>query len=527
MAAKKTASKAAKKAVKKTAKKAAKKAVNGNRKVTGASVRMYRLGTGDCFVIKFLSGRTETFKMMIDCGAASGSKERFEKHVNDLVEHVANRVDVLVVTHEHKDHVYGFEQCSEIFTDQNQIEIGQKWMAWAEDEDDDDAKDLKRDHGAKKKALAAASALLADAVEDEEIQNRFKEQHNGRQALAAYENFSTAVQGFRDLHMAAAGGEDIGPLEGMRVVKEDITAKIEPPRYCRPGDVIEDIPGLEGIRIYVLGPPSDFKSIKAETSSEEGESYSHNKDLARSVAFAAAAIEAQAGDSSGIRPFDPIYETKLEGEHSYNSGTAQWRRIDHDWLMSSGLLALRLNSGINNLSLALAIEFVESGRVMLFPGDAEYGSWASWHKINWERDGIGKDADGNPKHLTEDLLNRTVFYKVAHHCSHNGTAKHLGLKMMTHKDLVAMATLDYSVISPGWKSTMPNREILDDLLAQSKGRLMVMNLDGLSYDSRAARPVSLDKKVRQARLRMSATERQAFEDAMKEDPLWIEFKVKG
>ncbi len=105
----------------------------------------------------------------------------------------------------------------------------------------------------------------------------------------------------------------------------------------------------------------------------------------------------------------------------------------------------------NNLSLALAIGFEDSGRVMLFPGDAEYGSWASWHKINWT------EPSRTPgTHLTEDLLNRTVFYKVAHHLSHNGTAQRLGLEMMRAPDLAAMATLDYSVISNGWTTTMPN-----------------------------------------------------------------------
>ena len=83
--------------------------------------------------------------------------------------------------------------------------------------------------------------------------------------------------------------------------------------------------------------------------------------------------------------------------------------------------ALRMNGLTNNLSLALAFEFMDSKKVMLFPGDAEFGSWASWHRIKWDE----KGADG--KHYTEDLLNRTVFYKVAHHLSHNGQPKDLGL----------------------------------------------------------------------------------------------------
>ena len=52
--------------------------------------------------------------------------------------------------------------------------------------------------------------------------------------------------------------------------------------------------------------------------------------------------------------------------------------------------------------------------------------------------------------------------------SHNGTAKSVGLDMMTSSDLVAMATLDYSVISSTWKSIMPNRMIVKQLLEKTK-----------------------------------------------------------
>jgi hypothetical protein len=45
--------------------------------------------------------------------------------------------------------------------------------------------------------------------------------------------------------------------------------------------------------------------------------------------------------------------------------------------------------------------------------------------------------------------------------NHNSTALRLGLDMMTHKDLAAMATLDYNVIAPDWTNTMPNIEIVE------------------------------------------------------------------
>jgi hypothetical protein len=117
---------------------------------------------------------------------------------------------------------------------------------------------------------------------------------------------------------------------------------------------------------------------------------------------------------------------------------------------------------------------------------------------------------------------------VAHHLSHNGTAKRKGLEMMTHPDLAAMATLDYDVIDEGWKSTMPNQGILADLLRQTKGRLMVMRTGELLYDRR--NKIELQGKIDERRSEMSASERKAFKAAHtdpKVDDLYIEYTVKG
>jgi hypothetical protein len=196
---------------------------------------------------------------------------------------------------------------------------------------------------------------------------------------------------------------------------------------------------------------------------------------------------------------------KSSQRKAYRAADAAWRRIDYDWLFSSGQFALRLNSLTNNLTLCLAIEFQESGKVMLFPGDAEFGSWKSWHDICWQEK-AGLDIK------TQDLLNKVVLYKVAHHLSHNGTARELGLQMMTHSDLCAMVTLDYDVISSSWKSTMPSRMILKELLEKTQGRIVVMNEGGLYYDLNNTVPLST--KIAEFRQRMTPEEQDAFNQAL-------------
>ncbi|MRG48409.1 hypothetical protein GFS24_25060 [Chitinophaga sp. SYP-B3965] len=495
------------------------KAVN-TKKITHAVVRMYCMGTGDCFIIKFFAGKKECFKMMIDCGVWSGKKEHLTTYIEDLKSYVDNSIDLLVVTHEHADHVSVFETCQELFT--KNFKVKQTWMGWSEDDRLSKIKKWKTEHGEKKKALAMAAERLEKTVNEEEEKGVTKPGLNNKQIMGARKHFSLSLKSFSDLHVQGVAGNYKGALEGMRIVKKEIAKdKIE---YLYPGNIIEDLPGLEGVKFYVLGPPEKWGEVEEEGGGE-GESYTHNKELKGGDAFAAAILSDSAGtDTESILPFEEFYETKISSAIDlYKEEENAWRNIDNEWLFSAGSLALRINSLTNNLSLALAIEFEDSKRVMLFPGDAEYGSWCSWHKINWE--GTATVEDG--KHFTQDLLRRTVFYKVAHHMSHNGTAKRLGLNMMENKDLAAMATLDYGVIAPGWDSTMPNREMLSELLRKTKGKVMIMNDNDLFFDFHGQEP--LPAKIEEARKKMSTKEMAAFNKAYNRAPgnLYVEYTVKA
>lgn len=458
-------------------------------------IHMYRMGTGDCFVVKFMNENQISFKMLIDCGCWNGSKADLEPYLKQLKKDVENHVDVLVVTHEHKDHVLGFEQGKELFTD-GQFHVDNVWMAWTEKDDDEKVKKWKRDYGQKRTALMIAAMKLRRVVGTQAFKMQFAGSREERSLNARKQGFSNVLDGFAELH---ATKQYVEGLAGMTVVKEDIAD--DNISYFGPGDIIEDLPGLEGVRIFVLGPPKLYDDVKVEKG-PTGEAYEHNDQLEDTDAFAAALNGTTDPDTSPTLPFDRSYISSDRAHRTnYCKRSAAWRRIDYDWLFSAGSLALRMNSRTNNLSLVLAIEFVKSGKVLLFPGDAEFGSWQSWHQIKW---------GAKVSHLTtEKLLNRVVFYKVAHHLSHNGTARSIGLDMMTSPDLVAMATLDYDVIPGGWKSTMPNVMILKELLEKTKGRTMIMNTDGLLFDR--TNNIPLEPKIMQYRKRMSDAEHKAFE----------------
>lgn len=488
--------------------------------ITHAVIRMYCMGTGDCFVIKLFANKKESFKIMIDCGVWNGTKNHLKPFITNLKLYVNNHVDLLIITHEHLDHVSVFETCKDLFT--KDFIVDKIWMGWAEDDSLSKIKKWKTQYGEKKKALAMAAEKIEVAVNKTELENSLKSEVNGINMLRAKKNFSESLKNFADLHLHGVAGNYKGMLEGMRIVKKEIANdNIE---YFYPGDIVEDLAGAKGVKFYVLGPPEQWNGEIDAESGEEGESYTHNKILKGIDAFAASVLMRNTNtEGESIVPFDSHFETLNNTVlEQYKQPEEAWRNIDDDWLYNAGSLALRINSLTNNLSLALAIEFEGSKKVMLFPGDAEYGSWASWHRINWQ--GVNSEKEG--VHFTQDLLRRTVFYKVAHHMSHNGTAQRLGLNMMEHKDLVAMATLNYDSIASNWKNTMPNREMLQELLRKTKGRVMISKDSDLFFDFKGKEP--LPKKIKEAQKKMTAKEATDFQRALKRDKnnLFIEYTVK-
>jgi hypothetical protein len=89
----------------------------------------------------------------------------------------------------------------------------------------------------------------------------------------------------------------------------------------------------------------------------------------------------------------------------------------------------------NNTSLVLAIDLGTEG-VLLFAADAQVGNWLSWVDCSW-------DVAGN-KVSGEDLLIRTVFYKVGHHGSRNATLAAKGLELMENLKF-AIVSVDHAM----------------------------------------------------------------------------------
>ena len=458
---------------------------------SGVTVRMYNTGFGDCFLLAFArKGEERPFYMLIDCGAHgqySGGADRTRDVAADIREATGGHLDVVVVTHEHTDHLSGFYSARKDF---ETFDVGEVWFAWTEDSENELAKKLDR-----KKALAFRGLSAA---------------RNRLEGLGADET-AQALDHLLGFYQLEDGTSILGLADGMGISTRKTRALIGglakgAVRYLRPKQAPRQLPDVEGVRIFVLGPPEDEALLlAANPTGRPGEVYEHDEtndpDDALASALVMTSSDVYANDYDEFERAQPFagnhrvpvgkvkanpkaYELFHETYGFAKGAPDEWRRIDESWLGASESLALKLDSATNNTSLVLAIELGRNGKVLLFPGDAQVGNWRSWHEGGWsEENGLEKGEEITAK----DLLQRTVLYKVGHHGSHNATLREEGLELMTSDELTAMIPVDEDwarALKPHpWK--MPFGPMYEDLMRRTQGRILRTDI-GLAKPERPA-----------------------------------------
>lgn len=464
--------------------------------------------------------------MMIDCGLfqnTPGETGIMKKVVGNIETETNGRLDVVALTHEHWDHISGFskKQAREIF---DRIAFEEVWLAWCDDESNPKQK---------------------------KVQERFKKQIIGLQAAlnlmkpnrmnGLRKTVESLVKEFFPEDVLGAKGDGRSEAWQYVVNKKNPGGSDADNIFCSPG-TIQRLKGLpeDLVRVFILGPPADIELFNNKEPKKEDSYREHNGHaFGLSHSFLAAAGK-QNGDreTDFFTPFEPshIISEKEAAKHSehgeffrkhygFSKDSEDWRRIDDDWLTMAGDLALHLDSFTNNTCLAFAIELVESGKILLFPGDAQFGNWISWQSLKWKLE----DKDGKEIIITaKDLLERCVFYKVGHHGSHNATLKKHGLEMMDSPELVAMIPTNRAFAktkrppADGWK--MPEKELMDRLEQKARGRVILAD----ETDT-----VNLEKRCRNL---LPASKRKEFLGSVvfspenfngASSPLYVEYTIEG
>jgi hypothetical protein len=423
---------------------------------------MYRHGLGNCFLITLdLEGRPA--HCLIDCGTlgALTTQVSLADVVADIRRTTGDHLNLLAATHEHQDHVNGFRELRSEF---KSIRVDQVWLAWTENPADPLAAQLaKHREDLTLKAGLAAHALSQPASEG-----------------APPHPIGLAMS---DLLSFGGSSEALGASQFARTVDEAMDFVRQglgaPARFLEPESPAIEESWAPGFRFYVLGPPRELALLRDTHSNEASEFYPQLAGFAAGAA-AAAGVPLPTEEGEKEMPFDSRFRIPPENRLAspiwkrYCDPEQRWRRVDQDWLLPAADLALQLDSMTNNTSLALAIERVGDGKVLLFPGDAQQGNWLSWHAPGRKWTLPGK-AEAGTVVTAEDLLRRTVFYQVGHHASHNATARRQGLEMMACEDeLVAFIPVDRQVAlrkNPPNSWQMPARSLYRRLLEKCQGRV--------------------------------------------------------
>jgi beta-lactamase superfamily II metal-dependent hydrolase len=346
-----------------------------SKKNTGAprdrhvTIRMYNVGFGDAFLALIPDGDGER-RILFDCGsieaapglAMSSVVDRIVSDVTDA-KGVA-RIDVVVATHRHKDHVSGFGL--EVW---GGVHVNEVWMPWTEDPADEEARRIREGQSnlasAINRALTNRSAALG-AEPDEEL-SRYKDIVANSLMLKNESAMETLLRGFsgnpkRRFLSAKSGGH--------RTLETD---------------------ALPGVKVHILGPSRDPDVIR-DMNPPKGESYLR---LRR---------EAAAHNGLPPPPFPPHFRLEnYKGTGTLPEGDLQ--EIERAGAMSDLAAAVALDKAVNGTSLMLMLEI--SGVFLLFPGDAQWGTWKA----------VMEDPEWR------EMLGRVKFYKIGHHGSHNATPK--------------------------------------------------------------------------------------------------------
>lgn len=371
-------------------------------------VRMYDVGFGDCFLLSVREGREQTH-VLIDAGASKFQPRPMGELARDVREACGDDLALVIASHAHRDHVSGFAELAWW----KGVRVGQVWLPWTEDPSDPDAKEL-RGH--------------VHALYDGLARSRFR--GVAAQLRAAEPGvLNGAAFDLWNANLAA----NAKAMETLRGALGNAGVR---PRYLKAGDAVA-VPG-SALRVEILGPSRDADMLR-RLEPPKRESWPLGLRGAGPVDSLAPASDAPvidprfeaAGASSPpwtfTRKATEAQEAALRRARKPASPAAVRQALIRERIqalrdaMSDELLLLdELTGSINNTSLVTLFEF--GGTRLLFPGDAQWGSWDEWMRSSaLTRDG-GLD-----------------FLKLSHHGSHNGTPQ-TAVKSLAQRGLRTMAS---------------------------------------------------------------------------------------
>jgi len=392
-------------------------------------VRMYRPGFGDCFLITFSTG-PDARHVLIDFGAhMHGEIGTMGQIMDDIESETGSKLEVIVATHQHRDHISGFGQFADRFA---KFEIGEIWLPWTDNPHDEQARAFRT------RQLALYDAIdthLRIGLRATETDPKYAAALDALSNLRGNETAVTELQrGFgtgASVHFFGGGAfvSKVGKIAGLSAEflappkDPSFLSRMNPPAdqhfLVAPGVRADDVHPFGKLEIKAVPPAPDYLAIVAEGQ----------------PVLALEAIMA------------------LEGMAEF----------------AADRLALALDNVRNNTSLVILFRY--QGKVLLFPGDAQWGNWQSW---------IGTDR-------AAEILREVDFLKVAHHGSENATP----VDVVQALKAAGLAAMVPTQIKPF--PTIPRKPLLEALEKHCQGNVAVrsdwIGVPGAPVDPAAQPPL--------------------------------------
>lgn len=372
--------------------------------LSAVSVRMHQVGFGDCFTLSFeYAGETPAERhVLIDFGR---NRKPFRggdmKAVAESIRQRCGRLDAIVVTHRHRDHLsaFGDKHLAPIIEACDPRLIVRSWTEVPGADASSPGPALAAPEARYLRGLAAASDVVREIAETH----------------FALENTSFG----RALRTLA-----FGQLEN-RAAVEQLDRWAASPRgaYVHFGDTsIRDV--LPGVEIEVIGPPtvSQYPDVAGEATKDPDYWIALRRHLRDALA---ATADTDAGDDDArAAGSDDDALSPPAGPEAHASdlpapgdiGPVRWltEKVRKQQVASLLRIVRSMDDWLNNTSVILLIR--AGDRRLLFPGDAQVEDWRYALKVlpdEPERERIRRE------------LAQVDLYKVGHHGSRNATPKSL------------------------------------------------------------------------------------------------------
>jgi hypothetical protein len=392
------------------------------------TIKTYNVGFGDCFLLTFKYA-SRSRHILIDFGSQRRPVNPKPNHMVKVAQQIAkdcnNKLDVIVATHRHQDHISGFatnkkkNAPGDIIARLKPEIVVQPWTEHPR---------------APRDAKVAPTRALRQA---------HVRKLNKLHAVA--ETIPAQLKGLRGIDRATrARLEFLGQnnIKNRSAVTNLLKmARPHKGRYVHCGSASGFGRLLPGVKIHVLGPPT---LVQTETIKDQV--HDHPEEFWHLQSAAASADD---------KPGSPLFPDAPTGR---SPASARWFTARLNQIRAEELLQIVriLDDAMNNTSVILLFEC--GTKSFLFSGDAQWENWAY--------------ALSNEKY--RKLLRKVDLYKVGHHGSLNATPKSLwklfrqrGRAQKKNRLQTVLSTKHGVHGSESRDSEVPRRTLVDELKKKS------------------------------------------------------------